>query len=290
MSSIPPESTEQFSAIDGAPSPTPGETTGTLPRRRVIIGEPHDRNGATTPAVTPYLGPPKSVTAPRRTTSPIVAIVVIGIVAVGIAIAMYLLPGLSGTKQSSSATRGTAGQPTSIAGGNVLGQPTATTDQTTNPTGTPVVIETVPPDEPAAGLGTPMPDEGNAHVADGTLIIYKNYPPTSGSHYPSTANPGFYEQSVPEGYFVHSMEHGAAVLYYNPDLPDATKQKLKELMTQLPLDQYGKVRIIIVPYTNMPTPLAIAAWRRLLLLNDYNFDEIKTFYQQWVDKGPENVP
>jgi hypothetical protein len=40
----------------------------------------------------------------------------------------------------------------------------------------------------------------------------------------------------------------------------------------------------------MSTPLAIAAWDRLLLLNDFNFDEIQTFYQEWVDKGPEDVP
>jgi hypothetical protein len=135
-----------------------------------------------------------------------------------------------------------------------------------------------------------MPDEGNAHVAQGTIIIYKNYPPTSGTHYPSTADPGFYEQPVPEGFIVHSMEHGYIVLYYNPDLPNATKKQLKDLMTMLPLNGSSKPKLIIVPYTNMPTPLAIAAWRRLLLIKEFNFDEIRTFYQEWVNKGPENVP
>jgi hypothetical protein len=214
-----------------------------------------------------------------------------GILVVGIAVATYLLPRVSSTGQSLSATTGIGNQPTPAVNGGVSDQPTAApTDRTPNPTDTPPATETVPPEHPAAGLGTPMPDEGNAHVDEGTFIIYKNYPPTSGPHYPRTADPGFYDQPVPEGYFVHSMEHGAIVLYYNPDLPDATKQQLKDLMTMLPFDGSGRVKLVIVPYTNMPTPLAIAAWKRLLLLNVYNFDEIRTFYQEWVDKGPENVP
>jgi hypothetical protein len=208
-----------------------------------------------------------------------VIVAIVGIIVVGTVVAMYLQPRAGGTGQSLSATSGVASQPTAMA-----------TDGPANPTGMPPATETVQAERPAAGLGTPMPDEGNGHVDEGTIIIYKNYPPTSGSHYPRTADPGFYEQPVPEGYFVHSMEHGAIVLYYNPDLPDATKQQLKDLMTMLPFDGSGKPRLVIVPYTNMQTPLAIAAWRRLLLMKDYNFDEIRTFYQEWVNKGPENVP
>jgi hypothetical protein len=143
---------------------------------------------------------------------------------------------------------------------------------------------------PAAGLGTPMPDEGNAHVADGTVIIYKNYPPSSGPHYNTTAPYGFYEQSVPEGNFVHNLEHGAVVLYYKPDVPDEVKKQLRDLMTMLPREEGGDVRMLIVPYTKMPTPLAIAAWDRLLLINEFNFDEIRAFYQEWVNRGPERVP
>jgi hypothetical protein len=165
-----------------------------------------------------------------------------------------------------------------------------TMDRTVIPGETPAGLQTMVAIRPAEGLGTPMPDEGNTHVGDGEPITYKNYPPTSGTHYNSPSDAGFYDTAVPEGNFVHSLEHGYIVLYYKPDLPDTTKQQLRDLMTQLPNGKYGKVKMVIVPYTNMSTPLAIAAWDRLMLLNSYNPDEVKTFYQTWVDKGPEDVP
>ena len=143
---------------------------------------------------------------------------------------------------------------------------------------------------PEGGLGTPMPDEGNAHVSDGDQIVYKNYPPSSGTHYSSPEPPGFYTKTVAEGNFVHSMEHGYVVLYYKPDLPAATIDQLKGLMTQLPNSKYGKVKMLILPYTHMDAPLTLAAWDRLLPMTDYNFDVIKTFYQEYVDNGPEDVP
>ncbi len=144
---------------------------------------------------------------------------------------------------------------------------------------------------PVLGIGTPVPNEGNAHVAPGTMIIYRTYPPSSGPHYPSTAPYGFSDVEIPEGYFVHSMEHGAVVLYYRPDVSDAVKQQLKDLFNKLPPSKYGSVKLIVTPYTTgMTTPLAIAAWDRLLLMKEYNFNEILTFYQTWVDKGPESLP
>jgi len=163
-------------------------------------------------------------------------------------------------------------------------------DRTVEPNTTPAGLQTMVAIRPATGLGTPIADEGNTHVADGEPITYKVYPPASGTHYNNPTSAGFYDTTVPEGNFVHSLEHGYIVIYYKPDVPDATKQQLKDLMTQLPLGKYGKVKLVIVPYSNMSTPLAIAAWDRLLLLNQYSPDEIKTFYQQWVDKGPEDVP
>jgi len=175
--------------------------------------------------------------------------------------------------------------------GSASEQPTtAAMERTVEPNSTPAGLQTMEAIRPAEGLGTPVADEGNAHVSDGESITYKVHPPVSGTHYDSPTAAGFYDTTIPEGNFVHSLEHGYIVIYYKPAIPDATKQQLKDLMTQIPLGKYNKVKLVIVPYTNMTTPLAIGAWDRLLLLNQFNPDEIKTFYQQWVDKGPEDVP
>ncbi len=222
---------------------------------------------------------------------------VVGMLVVGVLVVVYLL--LSRQNSNPPPSLGAVDQqPTAItSSNNAAGQPTTASmnrtsdpNSTPNPNVTPAGLQTMAAVRPATGLGTPMPDEGNTHVADTEPITYKNYPPTSGTHYGTPASAGFFDKTVPEGQFVHSLEHGYIVLYYKPDLPDATKQQLKDLSAQLPLGKYGKVKLVIVPYTHMDTPLAIAAWDRLLPLASYNADEIKTFYQQWVDKGPEDVP
>ena len=156
------------------------------------------------------------------------------------------------------------------------------------PTATPATTSTP---NPLLGIGTAVPDEGAAHAPLKTVITYTTYPPSSGTHYPDTAPNGFSDVPIPEGYFVHSMEHGAVVLYYRPDISNQVKQQLKDLFNKLPPDKDGQVKLVVVPYTNgMTTPLAIAAWDRLLLMKDYNFEEIRAFYQNWVNKGPESVP
>jgi hypothetical protein len=217
---------------------------------------------------------------------------VIGMLLVGILIVGYLLLTRPSTTAPVAAVNNSdSTQPTAVTINGVAGQPTAASMGQTPDTGVNVAkTQTMAALRPAGGLGTPMPDEGNAHVGDGEPITYKNYPPSSGTHYSTPADAGFYDQTVPEGKFVHSLEHGYIVIFYKPDLPAATKQQLKDAYSKLPLSKYGKVKAVIVPYTNMSTPMAIAAWDRLMLLNSFNYDEIQTFYQQYVDKGPEDVP
>jgi hypothetical protein len=221
----------------------------------------------------------------RRDSFPIIMGALVGALVIGLLIVVYMLVSRNngtvqpGTTAGNTPNSSAADQPTAAA----MAQSTSVG---VNVQGT----QTMEANRPTGGLGTAVPDEGNQHVADDQTITYKNYPPTSGTHYSSPADAGFYATPIAEGHFVHSMEHGYVVLYYKPDLPAATIQELKDTYTKLPNGKYGKVKIVIGPYTNMTTPLAIAAWDRLLPMSDYNFDEIKAFYQQYVDKGPEDVP
>ncbi len=232
------------------------------------------RPGAPAPTRRP---PPPRYVAPRRDAFPIVMGALVGMMVVGLLIVVYLLL---------SQKNGTV--PTAAAVNNNTTSAAPTMAQSSNNSAS--VSETLAAKRPAEGIGTAVPDEGNAHVADGEAISYQTYPPATGTHYSTTADYGFSDAEIAEGYFVHSLEHGAIVLYYKPDVSDTIKQELKDTYNKLPAGKYGKVKLVIVPYTKMSTPLAIAAWDRLLLLNDYNFDEIQTFYNAWVDKGPEDVP
>ena len=69
-------------------------------------------------------------------------------------------------------------------------------------------------------LSKPIPGEvvtplGRDHVTDIAGIKYNSNPPTSGSHFPVWAKPGVYDRLISDGYFLHSMEHGYIVIWYD---------------------------------------------------------------------------
>lgn len=144
----------------------------------------------------------------------------------------------------------------------------------------------------AALPGTAVPDEGAAHVADGTLTTYKSYPPSSGPHYGTTTPYGFSDKEIPEGNLVHDLEHGALVLYYKPDLPANVVQQLRDAFTKLPPAKYGKVKLVITPYSKIQSSaiMVLAGWNRVVPFTEYNFDKLSAAYQAIVDKGPEDIP
>ncbi len=67
--------------------------------------------------------------------------------------------------------------------------------------------------------GEAIADGGREHVTDIAGINYTSDPPTSGTHFPVWAKPGVYDRLISDGYFIHSMEHGYVVIWY-----DCTKQ------------------------------------------------------------------
>lgn len=219
--------------------------------------------------------PPPRYVQPQRDMFPIIMGALIGMGVVGIMIIAFLLLNKPGTSTPTATNTNTSDS------GAI-----AVSTMVQNPAGQ----QTMEAIRPANGIGTAVPDEGNTHVDDGTAITYKSYPPSSGTHYNDTAPYGFSETQLKEGNFVHSLEHGAIVLYYKSSISADDKQKLKDAYNTLPAGKYGKVKLVITPYENMSTPFAIAAWDKLYLMNAFNYDEIKTFYTTWVDKGPEDVP
>jgi hypothetical protein len=108
---------------------------------------------------------------------------------------------------------------------------------------------------PAPGPEVALPDEGNAHVTD-AVIPYKHIPPASGPHYEQPAAYQFNTGEVPEGNWIHSLEHGAIVLLYQCDT--------------------GRTTAI--------------AWNHQLPMQGVDVAQITAFYNRYVDKGPERAP
>ncbi len=220
----------------------------------------------------------RPVESPRRDPFPLVIGGIIGAILAGLVLIVLLLGG------NNTPSAGTV--PNN--GGTVVGGATAPVPVVSNPTnqtGGPT-IQVQSSNLP----GTPVPEEGKDHVPASQAITYKSYPPSSGTHYDATAEYGFSDKEIEEGKLVHSLEHGAIVLYYKPDLPADVLDSLRQAYTKLPLSKHGKVKLVITPYPKLQSPMLIAAWTRIEPLTAFNFERIQAFYGALVDKGPEDVP
>lgn len=132
------------------------------------------------------------------------------------------------------------------------------------------------------------PSEGNEHVNPGTEVEYETMPPTSGPHYSSTTEAGFYEETPPLGELIHSLEHGAVVIYYDPTaLSPEAEEHLQELATTY-TDPFASVIVVPHPEDDPDSPYVLTAWQNKLEMDSYDQDVVEAFLAEFLGRGPEN--
>jgi len=143
----------------------------------------------------------------------------------------------------------------------------------------------------SAYQGTRLADEGQTHVPDTTTPTYQHYPPASGPHFPAPAPWGTIDQTLPEGLFVHNLEHGGiALLYKCTGDCSGIKNQVSQLASQLPREPaFNEVKFVATTYSHMDHPFAVLAWDYIHEMDTFDADYIKGFYNAHVDKGPEQV-
>jgi hypothetical protein len=176
-------------------------------------------------------------------------------------------------------------------GGGNVGQPTAVKSSAKIP-----AQQTANLKQAAAAAHCTLvnaPIEGNTHETKNFHESdYKTNPPTSGNHNPVWYQDGIYEPGdTPRlGMIVHPLEHGRIELQYKPGTPKSTVNELETLFNQ---ENGGYHMLLFQNTTNMPYAVAAAAWGHYVgcpKMNDKVFDAIRTFHDQYIDKGPEIVP
>ena len=125
-----------------------------------------------------------------------------------------------------------------------------------------------------------------------TEADYKTNPPTSGNHFPTWSDDGVYPtgSTPPLGELVHTLEHGRIDVQYKPGTPAETVDQLNALLAET---NDGYHMLLFENPTNMDAAVAATAWGHSLTcpeMNDKVFDAIRTFRNEYIDKGPENVP
>jgi hypothetical protein len=148
----------------------------------------------------------------------------------------------------------------------VTGQTTVETkpDTVANPTDIKGVIayDTAGyPGPGAAGAGTLTHD----HV-DGP-VTYAVTPPVGGPHNSIWMNAGVYTEPVPSERAVHTLEHGAVWITYDPDLSAAKVQQLVDFFnkqTMIPESSGGRSNrfVDVSPWVDnsLPSPIMISSW------------------------------
>jgi len=138
-----------------------------------------------------------------------------------------------------------------------------------------------------------IPDEGFSHVADGSPLVHKHQPPSSGNHYGTPLPAGAYPTAQPEGNWIHSLEHGYIVVVYRcsgAECADLNSQ-VKSIMATLPKEpKFSEVKFVATPYQAMTTKIAVLAWDKEQDMDLMDQGLISAFYTRYVDHGREDLP
>ena len=118
---------------------------------------------------------------------------------------------------------------------------------------------------------------GRSH-REGKIDYQGKKPPSGGDHNPVALTCGYYNQQPPDEYAVHSLEHGAVWIAYDPTASVADVTALKGLAKH--------PKVLVTPYAGMDSPLTLVAWERRLEVPSVNDARVQQFIDAYAG-GPQ---
>lgn len=138
--------------------------------------------------------------------------------------------------------------------------------------------------------------EGRVHIPVCSAVEYGTKPPSSGNHYPVWAAYGVYTAPVPEGYWVHNLEHGTIVISYNCTGCENDIAAAATMLSGLPNDpecvSLGEGvfrRSLMTPDPYLDVPFAASAWGWTLRASCFDADAFQAFALAHYNQGPEDL-
>jgi hypothetical protein len=101
-------------------------------------------------------------------------------------------------------------------------------------------------------------------------VSYEQSVPVRGPHNPVWQNCVFYNSPVQNENAVHSMEHGAVWITYQPDLPSDQVEVLKNLA-------HDNTYVLVSLPPDSPAPVVASAWGNQLQLDSANDPRLEQF-------------
>ncbi|PXY20978.1 DUF3105 domain-containing protein [Prauserella muralis] len=127
--------------------------------------------------------------------------------------------------------------------------------------------------------------EGGAHVLPTERVAYDQSPPFGGPHdgFWAACNGVVYPQGVRSENMVHSLEHGAVWIAYNPD-----RVKGEDLET-LKLRAEGKPFMMMSPYPGLDSAVSLQSWGHQLKVDSVEDERIDQFIAA-LKRNPNTYP
>jgi len=112
-------------------------------------------------------------------------------------------------------------------------------------------------------------------------ILYEQIPPVGGVHRDAWQNCGYYPKFINNENGVHSLEHGAVWITYDPSLPEDQVDILRSRADQ----QF----VLVSPYPGMDAPVIASVWGKQIKLDGADDSRLDAFIRQYR-KNPDNSP
>jgi uncharacterized membrane protein YvbJ len=112
-----------------------------------------------------------------------------------------------------------------------------------------------------------------------TKVNYPQTPPVGGNHNPVWLNCGIYDAPVTNENAVHSLEHGAVWITYQPGLSSDDVVTLRNLVS-------GHSYAILSPYPDLPSPVVASAWGYQLKVTKATDPRLAAFLKKY-EQGPQ---
>jgi hypothetical protein len=130
---------------------------------------------------------------------------------------------------------------------------------------------------PLRGLVTaPRPSRGHDNSLE---LPASELPPSGGTHHDVWLNCGIYDEPITAENAIHSMEHGAVWITYQPDLDGDDVTYLQDLAR-------GERFLILSPYPGLKSPVVLTAWGLQLEVDSVRDGRVQEFIDRY-QVGPQ---
>jgi hypothetical protein len=157
-----------------------------------------------------------------------------------------------------------------------------------------------PPSKPTGSCNAVVQEhavEGYTHVPVCSYVTYDTKPPSSGNHYPIWAAYQTYASAIPQGFWVHNLEHGAIVFSYNcPKGCASDVAAAQKLIDGLAADPQcdptqgdPRVRTVMTPDPTLDVQFAASAWGWTLRADCFDPVAFGAFVQAHYAQGREAI-